>query len=165
KKGTLQRTPWHQDQPYYNIEGMQNISFQIPVDPVPIEWTLEFVAGSHQDPWYMPRTFLKKQAKWFQEDELKELPDVEANPDKYRVLSWALEPGDAVVFHMLTLHAGRGAGALCRVFSLRLIGDDIRHAPRSWKTSPEFPGLSDLLPAGAPMNHEFFPLIWPASRT
>ena len=165
KKGTLQRTPWHQDQPYYNIEGMQNISFWIPVDPVPLEWTLEFVAGSHQDPWYMPRTFLKKQAKWFQEGELKELPDVEANPDKYRVLSWALEPGDAVVFHMLTLHAGAGAGALRRVFSLRLIGDDIRHAPRSWKTSPEFPGLSDQLPAGAPMNHEFFPLIWPASRT
>ena len=102
---------------------MQNISFWIPVDPIPLEWSLEFVAGSHQDPWYMPRTFLKKQTKWFQEGELKELPDVEANPDKYRVLSWALEPGDAVVFHMLTLHAGAGAGALRRVFSLRLIGD------------------------------------------
>ena len=37
KKGTLQRTPWHQDQPYYNIEGMQNISFWIPVDPVPLD--------------------------------------------------------------------------------------------------------------------------------
>ncbi|MEO7953194.1 MAG: phytanoyl-CoA dioxygenase family protein, partial [Polaromonas sp.] len=24
--GTRQRTPWHQDQPYYNIEGQQNIS-------------------------------------------------------------------------------------------------------------------------------------------
>ena len=69
-----------------------------------------------------------------------------------------------MVFHMLTLHAGAGVGALRRVFSLRLIGDDIRDATRSWKTSPEFPGLSDQLPAGAPMNHEFFPLIWPASR-
>jgi len=164
KKGTLQKTPWHQDQPYYNIEGMQNISFWIPVDPVPLEWSLEFVAGSHQDTWYMPRTFLKKQAKWFQEGELKELPEIEANPDKFRVLSWALEPGDALVFHMLTLHAGAGAGALRRVFSLRLIGDDIRYAPRSWKTSPEFPRLSDQLRAGAPMNHEFFPLIWPANR-
>ena len=33
KKGTLQRTPWHQDQPYYNIEGMQNISFWIRLIP------------------------------------------------------------------------------------------------------------------------------------
>lgn len=32
--GTRQRTPWHQDQPYYNIDGRQNISFWIPVDPV-----------------------------------------------------------------------------------------------------------------------------------
>ena len=51
KTGTKQRTPWHQDQPYYNIEGMQNISFWIPVDPVPLEWTLEFIAGSHQGNW------------------------------------------------------------------------------------------------------------------
>ena len=32
--GTWQRTPWHQYQPYYNIEGRQNVSFWIPVDPV-----------------------------------------------------------------------------------------------------------------------------------
>ena len=31
--GTAQRTPWHQDQPYYNIEGRQTVSFWIPVDP------------------------------------------------------------------------------------------------------------------------------------
>ncbi len=33
--GTRQRTPWHQDQPYCNIEGLQNVSMWIPVDPVP----------------------------------------------------------------------------------------------------------------------------------
>lgn len=25
--GTRQRTPWHQDQPYYDVEGFQNVSF------------------------------------------------------------------------------------------------------------------------------------------
>jgi len=164
KTGTKQRTPWHQDQPYYNIEGMQNISFWIPVDPVPLEWTLEFIAGSHQGNWYLPRTFLKKEAKWFPEGSLSDPPNIEENLEKYRVLSWELEPGDAVAFHMLTLHAGAGSGALRRVFSVRLIGDDIRHAPRDWETSPEFPGLSDQLPAGVPMDHELFPVIWPASR-
>ena len=39
--GTRQRTPWHQDQPYYNIDGRQNISMWIPVDPVPRPATLE----------------------------------------------------------------------------------------------------------------------------
>lgn len=29
---TQQATPWHQDQPYYNIVGRQNVSFWIPVD-------------------------------------------------------------------------------------------------------------------------------------
>src|ERR1700761_5600014 len=53
--GTRQRTPWHQDQPYYNIEGRQNVSMWIPVDPVSLESTLEFIAGSHRGPWLMPR--------------------------------------------------------------------------------------------------------------
>jgi ectoine hydroxylase-related dioxygenase (phytanoyl-CoA dioxygenase family) len=48
---TAQRTPWHQDQPYYNISGKQTISFWIPVDPVPIESTLELIAGSHNGEW------------------------------------------------------------------------------------------------------------------
>ena len=48
--GTRRRTPWHQDQPYYNISGQQNCSFWIPVDPVGRESTLEFVAGSHRGP-------------------------------------------------------------------------------------------------------------------
>ena len=161
KSGTRQKTPWHQDQPYYNIEGRQNVSFWIPVDPVPLESTLEFAAGSHLENWFLPRTFLKKEAKWFPEGSLMEPPDIEANPDKYRILSWALEPGDALAFHMLTLHTGAGTEALRRVFSVRMLGDDILHAPRAWETSPEFPGLSVELPAGEPMKHKLFPLIWP----
>ena len=164
KKGTQQRTPWHQDQPYYNIEGYQNISFWIPVDPVPLEWTLELVAGSHKGPWYMPRNFLESQAKWFPEGSLSEIPDIDSNPEKFRILKWVLDPGDAVAFHMLTLHSGKGTGGLRRVFSIRMLGDDIIHSPRSWKTSPDFPGLSDYLPAGKPMDHELFPLAWPIRR-
>ena len=76
-----------------------------------------------------------------------------------------LEPGDAVAFHMLTLHCGDGTGSLRRVFSIRMLGDDIIHAPRSWETSPDFPGLSDQLPAGKPMDHELFPLALPVSQT
>ena len=163
KFGTKQMTHWYQDQSYFNIEGRQNVSFWIPVDPVPLEWTLEFVAGSHLEKWFLPRTFLKKEAKWFPEGSLMEPPDIEANPDKYRVLRWALEPGDALAFHMLTLHTGAGTDALRRVFSVRMLGDDIRHAPRDWETSPEFPGLSLELSAGVPMKHKLFPLIWPAN--
>jgi ectoine hydroxylase-related dioxygenase (phytanoyl-CoA dioxygenase family) len=159
--GTRARTPWHQDQPYYNISGKQNCSFWIPVDTVSRDSTLEFVAGSHRGPWLMPRSFLDKEAKWFPEGSLADLPDIEADRQRYRILGWALEPGDAVCFHMLTLHASAGVsgGERRRVFSLRLLGDDVRHAPRRWKTSPEFPGLLETLPPGAPMEHPLFPLL------
>ena len=42
--GTTQRTPWHQDQPYYNVDG-RGVSAWIPVDPVPEDGCLELVAG------------------------------------------------------------------------------------------------------------------------
>jgi ectoine hydroxylase-related dioxygenase (phytanoyl-CoA dioxygenase family) len=163
--GTRQPTPWHQDQPYYNIEGRQNVSFWIPVDPVSRDTTLEFVAGSHRGPWLMPRSFMDAQARWFPEGSLADLPDVEADRSRFEILGWALEPGDLVAFHMLTLHAARGAGPQRRrVFSVRFMGDDIVHAPRRWKTSPDFPGLADELPAGAPMEHPLFPVLWPKDQ-
>jgi ectoine hydroxylase-related dioxygenase (phytanoyl-CoA dioxygenase family) len=159
---TRQATPWHQDQPYYNIEGRQNVSFWIPVDPVNRASTLELVAGSHLGPWLMPRTFMDAQARWFPEGTLADLPNIDAERDAFPILGWDLQPGDAVCFHMLTLHGARGVTGphRRRVFSVRVLGDDIRHAPRRWKTSPEFPMLTEQLPAGAPMDHALFPLLW-----
>jgi ectoine hydroxylase-related dioxygenase (phytanoyl-CoA dioxygenase family) len=161
--GTRQPTPWHQDQPYYNIEGRQNVSFWIPVDPVSLESTLELVAGSHLGPWLMPRSFMDAQARWFPEGSLADLPNIDAAREAYSILSWELQPGDAVCFHMLMLHGARGVfgSQRRRVFSVRFLGDDVTYAPRRWKTSPEFPGLEQL-PAGAAMNHPLFPLLWPA---
>ena len=160
--GTRQPTPWHQDQPYYNIDGRQNVSLWMPVDPVPLEASLKFLAGSHLGPWLMPRSFLSEEARWFPPGSLAELPDVEAEPERHRILSWALEPGDAVFFHMLTLHASAGTATRRRVLSLRFLGDDVVHAPRKWRTSPEFEGLAAELPAGAPMDHPLFPVVWQA---
>lgn len=159
--GTRQRTPWHQDQPYYNIEGRQNISMWIPVDPVPRASTLEFVAGSHLGPWLMPRSFMDQQARWFPEGSLQNLPDIEADRAAHSILGWEVTPGDVVCFHMLALHGAGGfqGPGRRRVFSVRMLGEDVRHAPRDWATSPDFPGLPNELPAGAPMAHALFPLL------
>jgi ectoine hydroxylase-related dioxygenase (phytanoyl-CoA dioxygenase family) len=159
--GTRQRTPWHQDLPYYNVDGRMNISMWCPVDPIARESTLEFVAGSHLGPWYMPRTFLDGQAKWFPDGSLAELPLIDGNPE-FRIIGWELEPGDAVFFHMLTLHSAGGVGRTNRrrVLSVRFLGDDMVHAPRPWVTSPPFPGLVDELADGAPLDHPLFPVLW-----
>ncbi|MEO8641280.1 phytanoyl-CoA dioxygenase family protein [Pseudomonas sp.] len=162
---TRQRTPWHQDQPYYNVEGRQNCSMWMPIDPVARESTLEFVAGSHLGPWLMPRSFMDSQAQWFPQGTLSDLPDIEADRSAWKILGWELNPGDVVFFHMLTLHASGGVGGnrRRRAFSVRFLGDDITHAPRQWKTSPDFPGLEAELPAGAKMENDRFPLLWPNS--
>jgi ectoine hydroxylase-related dioxygenase (phytanoyl-CoA dioxygenase family) len=163
--GTRAPTPWHQDQPYYNIAGRQNVSFWIPVDPVPVESSLRLIAGSHTGAWFMPRTFRDAQAKWFPQGTLQELPHIEAGlaaqPAQFKELSWALDPGDCIAFHMLTLHATRGTAPdqRRRVFSARYMGDDTRHAVRPWRTSPPFEGLTERLADGAEMEDALFPRL------
>jgi ectoine hydroxylase-related dioxygenase (phytanoyl-CoA dioxygenase family) len=160
--GAGERTPWHQDQPYYCIDGVQNVSFWIPLDPVTRENTLEFVAGS-QAPgtWYMPRTFVTNSPMVFEEGALEEVPDVDGRRDDYEIVGWPLEPGDAVAFHMLTLHQAAGSATRRRAFSLRLLGDDITYAPRPHRTSPPFPELDGRIGAGEPLPDDVFPVLWP----
>jgi ectoine hydroxylase-related dioxygenase (phytanoyl-CoA dioxygenase family) len=105
----------------------------------------------------MPKTFLAEESKWFPEGSLAPVPDPDVEGG--RVLEWALEPGDCVAFTMLTLHGSRGTEERRRAFSVRVMGDDIRHAPRTWRTSPEFTGLREQLADGAPMNRPLFPLL------
>ena len=157
--GTLDRSPWHQDQPYYCIDGAQTVSFWIPLDPVARPSTLEFVAGSHAGGrWYMPRSFVQGTAMVFAEGALEEVPDVEADRDAFPIAGWAMEPGDAVAFNMLTLHAAAGSPTRRRAFSVRMTGDDVRWAPRPHRTSPPFDDVD--LPAGAPLEHPAFPVLY-----
>jgi ectoine hydroxylase-related dioxygenase (phytanoyl-CoA dioxygenase family) len=160
---TTQRTPWHQDQPYYNVDG-HGVSAWIAVDPVPAGGSLELLAGSHRGPWLMPRTFLTKEARWFPEGSLAELPDIDADPGAFDIRRFALQPGDAIFFDFLSVHGAPGFPypSRRRVLSLRYLAADIRHAPRPWRTSPPFDGLEASLPAGAAMDHPLFPVVWPA---
>ncbi len=160
--GTTQRTPWHQDQPYYNVDG-RGVSAWIPVDHVPQAGCLELVATTHRGPWLMPRTFLAGEAKWFPEGSLKELPDVDANRAALTIRRYEMEPGDAIFFDFLTVHGAPGFpfDGRRRVLSLRYLSDEARHAPRRWRTSPPFDGLADELPPGAVLDHELFPQVWP----
>ena len=92
---------------------------------------------------------------------MSEIPDVEADRQAFDIRGWAMQPGDAVFFHMLTIHHSYGVPGpgRRRAFSLRFLGDDMVHAPRRWTTSPEFADLDRQIPAGAAMEHELFPLL------
>ena len=151
--GTRQRTPWHQDIPYYNVAGRLNVSMWIPVDPVAAN-RRSSRPGSHLALLHAARVS-DGQAKWFPDGSLAELPDIDADPEQFPVIGWALEPGDAVCFHMLTLHAAGGVSGTNRrrVLSLRFLGEDMVHAVRASTTSPPFPGLADELADGTPLDH------------
>lgn len=153
--GTTTRTPWHQDQPYYDVEGRQVVSAWIPVDAVARESTLEIVAGSHLGPWLMPRTFMDHEARWFAPGSLAEVPDVDADRTAHTIVGWATEPGDVVVFHGLALHSTAGSAQRRRVLSLRFLGDDASRIERPWRTSPPLGNtarLPVLHPAGVPSD-------------
>ncbi|MAT98848.1 MAG: hypothetical protein CL608_17020 [Anaerolineaceae bacterium] len=169
--GNQSKTPWHQDQPYYPVDGRHVCSIWMPLDPVPVENSLQFVKGSHTlGPRFIPRKFatqknykLKSQVDHRSTGfaQFETVPDdIDSRPDKYEILSWALDPGDCVVFYGATLHGAAGNVSLNtsrRAFSTRWFGDDARFAERPWELSPPFTGG---LSAGEPMACELFPLIW-----
>lgn len=163
--GTSKPTPWHQDSPYYFVDGEQTLSFWIPVDPV-IEASLRLVAGSHK--WekpVLPTRWLSEDDFYKSDEDYLPVPDPDAEPDKFRVLEWPMEPGDAVAFHYKTLHGARGndASTRRRAFSLRLVGDDARYVERPGPTSPPFPGHG--MRPGQKLREDWFPVIGDAEHS
>jgi len=154
-------TPWHHDQPYYNVDGAQNVSLWIPLDTVPRETCPQYVAGSHRwGRWFRPERF--NRTALYEDDGLEPVPDIDGNPNEYKILNWDLEPGDAIAFHYLTLHGAPGnssAQRARRAFSLRLVGDDATFARRKGMTSPPFREVR--LSHGAALEGPEFPLILP----
>lgn len=161
--GTDVTTPWHHDQPYYCVDGGQNVSLWLALDAVPRETAVEFIAGSHHwGRWFRPERF--NRTALYDDDGLQPVPDIDGNRDNFTILGWALEPGDCVAFHFLTLHGApgnRSASLRRRGFSTRWIGDDARFAVRKGTTSPPFRGVK--LKHGQPMDAPEFPLVYARS--
>lgn len=155
--GTSMATPWHQDGPYYFVEGRQTISFWSPLDPVR-EATLRCVAGSHLwEKEVLPTRWVSEQGFFPDEGQYIPVPDPEA--EGMRIVEFEMEPGDAVAFHFRTLHGARGnrSDRRRRAFSVRLVGDDARYVKRPGRTSPPFPG-HDMQP-GQRLREDWFPIL------
>jgi ectoine hydroxylase-related dioxygenase (phytanoyl-CoA dioxygenase family) len=161
--GTREVSPWHQDQPYYCVDGDQVCSLWLPLDPVPRSVSPEFVAGSHR--WgkqFAPRKFVDHRAYEGALAAFEPVPDVDASREEYEILSWDLEPGDCIAFHMKTLHGAPGTEkhpVRRRAIATRWLGDDAVFAVRPFPTSPPFPELRTLTP-GEPLDHALFPVVF-----
>lgn len=163
------RTAWHQDQSYIPYEGSKTASVWINFDPVSAENTLEFVRGSHKGPIFNGSRYDADDdtAGFYADGILPPLPDIEANREAYDIISWAVEPGDIVVFHHNILHGGAPLkpGNRRRTSSLRFIGDDCYRIERTMEIAQEalsanvddevvraFTGMVTALEPGQPLT-------------
>ena len=169
--GTPAPSPWHQDLNYWPFVGRQVCSLWMALDPVDRNrGSLEFVAGSHlwkERPFSRSLVFADddNQPKAVGDDSIPEsddpepLPDVDADRGRYDIVSWELEPGDAVIFDAMTLHSARGnvGGGRRRAISTRWLGDDVRYARKRMVAKLlRDPGLSP----GDAMECDLFPVVW-----
>lgn len=180
--GDSRRTPWHQDSSYLPVDGEQIAVMWISFDPVDREHSLEFVAGSHRGALYDGSRFDPDDdtAPLYGDGHLPRLPNIEAERDRWNIVSFAVAPGDVVVFHPAVLHGGAPTKAANRrrTLSLRFFGGDATYVRRSAfddggsrKTSGEVPDgngtifsvLGNTLAPGDPLRHPGFPQLRPRS--
>ncbi len=164
---TSKPTPWHQDAPYYFVDGTQTVSFWLPLDAVSKAETLRLVAGSNR--W--PKPVLP--VKWLddadfyseQKGQYMTLPDLDDDHCEESILEWEMQPGDAVLFDFRTVHGARGnfQDHRRRAFSMRWVGDDGHYTERPGRTSPPYPG-HDMID-GQKLREDWFPVLWPRVTT
>jgi ectoine hydroxylase-related dioxygenase (phytanoyl-CoA dioxygenase family) len=147
------------------VDGDQNVSMWIGLDPVPEARAMRFLAGSHRwGRWFIPRKFIDHTPYAPESDRYELLPDIDQmiadEPDVHRLISFETEPGDVIAFHYRTLHDAPGnpsANERRRAVSLRWVGDDARWAERPWQVSPPFESAG--LSVGDELDGDRFPVV------
>lgn len=136
--GSQFQTPWHQDEPYWSVEGYDTCTLWMPLTNVKKENALAYVPGSHRletvfeqynfgelNPDGKPNV---DQVDYSKIAETR-FPDIDEDPSKYGVVSWDMRPGDCIVFNSRIMHGGSGKLAQdtdLRVFTTKWLGDDVR---------------------------------------
>lgn len=158
-------TPWHNDLPYWPLAGTSVMSVWLALSPVSLaNGGLEFIRGSHKwDKRYQPFDSDSQGVTFETPDRNPEcvpMPDFEAQRDELDLVSFDLEPGDAIAFHSLAVHSGRGLAPDARPrmgYSLRFTGPDVRYrlAPSLNKHV-----LNPDLSPGDPLDSDQYPVVY-----
>jgi len=88
--GTQRATPWHQDLPYYCVDGVKTASIYVSLDHADADVAVRFVKGSHRwNKLFYPRVFLD--GSDFENSSLDpgmdSVPDIDTNPGDYGITS------------------------------------------------------------------------------
>lgn len=158
--GTENPTPWHQDLPYWPVRGDQIVSLWFAMDRVDLtSGAVRYVVGSHRwTTWYRAQSF--DGSDKYSDMSMPAPPDPDAHPETYPTVSFALEPGDVVAHHVMTMHGAPGNSSSDRRrrgLATRWCGDDAVFDPRP--ATMRLPFEPDL-PPGAPMSSGLFPRVF-----
>jgi ectoine hydroxylase-related dioxygenase (phytanoyl-CoA dioxygenase family) len=158
--GDTRRTPWHQDSSYLAVAGADLAVVWITFDPVSADQSLEFVRGSHLGRLYNTSRFdlTDETAPIQPRASLPRLPDIEADRSAWDIVSWAVEPGDLIVFHPAMLHGGAATrpGQRRRTLTLRFFGERSFYDAREGGAGPRVAGFHDRLAQGDPFRDPSF---------
>jgi ectoine hydroxylase-related dioxygenase (phytanoyl-CoA dioxygenase family) len=172
--GSQFSTPWHQDEPYWSVEGYDTCTIWMPLVPVRKESALAYVPGSHlSNKIFDQYNFgdLNPDGK-VDVDQVnftgiaeESVPNIDADPESYNVMSWDMEPGDCVVFNSRILHGGSGKlnqDQDLRVFTSKWIGDDVRIKFRECGMDPDHSNIMTKygLKPGDRLGTDLYPRIW-----
>ncbi len=134
---------WHQDNPFWPISGTQVCSTWVALTGASVESSaLEFVRGSHAwgityRPYFGGPTEVEKLDRIWPNfgSYVASFPDevevFEDHPERFDVIGFDVEPGDALLFDYRIVHRSRGNGSPHRrvAVSWRWLGDDARWSP------------------------------------
>ena len=130
------RTRWHHDLPYWPVRGSQVVTIWLAFDQVVKDnGALEFIRGSHLwgqrfQPLSAPGDGGDGPFESGLDDGLVPMPDFESERDDHEMVTFPLEPGDALAFHALTVHSSypnRTTDRQRRGYAMRFTGEAVRY--------------------------------------
>ena len=162
--GTLEPVPWHNDLPFWPMQGSHLVSLWVALTKVTKDSSaVEYLAGSHKSGTLYQAVGPGGMSIPAAEGQ-KPCPnyfDYSLRRADQRFLSWDMEPGDVLCHHPLTAHgsdANHSKSQLRVGLSIRYLGSDVRWDPRlgTMKIVPRSP---DVQAGDYPADDDVFPLL------
>lgn len=160
--GSTQSTIWHNDRAGWPVSGQMVPSIWVPLTPIKKSNCLEILAGSHRhDRLYW--LFSPNAMKMIRPEDRPTQPDVQSlrgDPDM-NFLTWDMDPGDILILHPWVLHYNEGNPSDDWRFAIstRVLGDDIRWAPRPDCLNIAGISMDEMVEGEIPAG-PLLPIIW-----
>mmetsp|Transcript_42961 Transcript_42961/g.84212 ORF Transcript_42961/g.84212 Transcript_42961/m.84212 type:complete len:235 (+) Transcript_42961:307-1011(+) len=161
--------PWHQDLPYWNINGKMIGSVWVPLDKMSEDVGVSWILGSHKWGLFRPQHFVDA-SPYEGSEYLPLMPDIAdlVVQGKVRQKQFAVNPGDVLCFDARIIHGSGGntdpSRKIQRRVALRFGGDDAVYFERPGETAIPTSDIDHGLEHNSPLACKTFPTVWPREK-